>query len=440
VQIHSPRTAILVEDLGKRYQLGLTHARSIRDVVDRLTGRMMCLLGRRRSSGEPAARQEDFWALRDVSFEVESGEVLGIIGDNGAGKSTLLKVLSRITHPTTGRAVLSGRVSSLLEVGTGFHPELTGRENIYLNGTILGMSRREIRQKFDEIVAFAEVETFLDTPVKRYSSGMHVRLAFAVAAHLEPDILVVDEVLAVGDAAFQKKCLGKMHEVSGSGRTVIFVSHNMGVIKSLCSRALWLDGGRLVADGPTSDIVDTYLNGRRDRRHDGVIPDDAHREGTGEARIRSVQLGDSMRQGSTDLYYGEPIDVLMRVETDVPLSDVHFEVSISTRDGIHVACAQTFDPPTSSFDLAPGQHEIAAKLDVALLPGPFTIDLGVHHANGKTIDFVPAVLDFHVSKVAVAPEAYYRWEPVRGLVRPPTTWSQPQASAPLITASQDTLR
>ena len=189
---------------------------------------------------------EEFWALKDVSFEVKQGEVLGIIGRNGAGKSTLLKILSRITEPTEGRVSLRGRVASLLEVGTGFHPELTGRENIFLNGAILGMTQREIRKKFDEIVAFAEVEKFLDTPVKHYSSGMYVRLAFAVAAHLEPEILVVDEVLAVGDAEFQKKCLGKMDEVSRrEGRTVLFVSHNMGVISNLCSLAIWLDAGQV---------------------------------------------------------------------------------------------------------------------------------------------------------------------------------------------------
>ena len=201
---------------------------------------------------------EEFWALKDVSFEVKRGEVVGIIGRNGAGKSTLLKILSRITEPTEGRVTLRGRVASLLEVGTGFHPELTGRENIFLNGAILGMTKAEIRKKFDEIVAFAEVERFLDTPVKRYSSGMYVRLAFAVAAHLEPEILVVDEVLAVGDAEFQKKCLGKMKDVATGGRTVLFVSHNMGAVQTLCSRAVWLETGRLKDIGAASHILKNY--------------------------------------------------------------------------------------------------------------------------------------------------------------------------------------
>jgi lipopolysaccharide transport system ATP-binding protein len=204
-------------------------------------------------------RKEEFWALRDVSFEVKQGEVVGIIGRNGAGKSTLLKILSRITEPTRGRIELRGRVASLLEVGTGFHPELSGRENVFLNGAILGMSRAEIRRKFHEIVAFAEVEQFLDTPVKHYSSGMYVRLAFAVAAHLEPEILIVDEVLAVGDIEFQRKCLGKMEQVAGGGRTVMFVSHNMAAIHRLCSRTLYLRQGHLMTDGPSAEVIDRYL-------------------------------------------------------------------------------------------------------------------------------------------------------------------------------------
>ena len=207
----------------------------------------------------PVSETEDFWALKDINFEIKQGEVVGIIGRNGAGKSTLLKILSRITEPTTGRITLKGRVASLLEVGTGFHPELTGRENIYLNGAILGMRRDEIKSKFDEIVAFAEIERFLDTPVKRYSSGMYVRLAFAVAAHLEPEILIVDEVLAVGDAQFQKKCLGKMQDVASGGRTVLFVSHNMGAVASLCDRGILLSKGTLVANDEIGVVINSYL-------------------------------------------------------------------------------------------------------------------------------------------------------------------------------------
>jgi lipopolysaccharide transport system ATP-binding protein len=262
-------SVISCEGLGKAYRIGRQESRerytALRDV---LAGSARRLLQRTKqlARGEfdlTNDQSEEFWALKDVSFEVKQGEVLGIIGRNGAGKSTLLKVLSRITEPSAGRVTLRGRVASLLEVGTGFHPELTGRENIFLNGAILGMTRGEIKRKFDEIVAFAEVEKFLDTPVKRFSSGMYVRLAFAVAAHLEPEILVVDEVLAVGDAEFQKKCLGKMQDVSRGGRTVLFVSHNMAAIVSLCNRGIWLDRGQLAFDGNGGDAVKAYAEGSR---------------------------------------------------------------------------------------------------------------------------------------------------------------------------------
>lgn len=245
---------ITVAGLGKRYVL--THEQRSDTLRDTLSNGVRGLLRRFTQGKDP--NSEEFWALRDVNFSINRGEVVGIIGRNGAGKSTLLKILSRITEPTTGRVTLRGRVASLLEVGTGFHPELSGRENIFLNGAILGMSRAEIRAKFDEIVAFAEVERFLDTPVKRYSSGMYVRLAFAVAAHLEPEILIVDEVLAVGDAAFQKKCLGRMNAISRSGRTVLFVSHNVEALRSICQSGILLEAGRVVARGDIQEVISRY--------------------------------------------------------------------------------------------------------------------------------------------------------------------------------------
>jgi len=275
---------IKVENLGKSYYIQHQQTErytALRDILANKAKHLgQRLLGH--STKNTDSSQEEFWALKDICFEVKQGERIGIIGRNGAGKSTLLKILSRITEPTKGRVRIKGRVASLLEVGTGFHPELTGRENIYLNGSILGMRREEIKRKFDEIVAFADVEKFLDTPVKRYSSGMYVRLAFAVAAHLEPEILVVDEVLAVGDVAFQNKCLGKMDEVASEGRTVLFVSHNMAAIQLLCRRAILLDKSQVVQEGLTESIIDKYmsftisqsiipLNERTDRGGNGII-------------------------------------------------------------------------------------------------------------------------------------------------------------------------
>lgn len=257
-------TVITAEGVGKEYlirhQLGKEQVATYTSLRDTIAEKAAALIpGKRKRRPEGPAAKERFWALKDVSFEVKKGECLGIIGRNGAGKSTLLKILSRITEPTKGCIHLKGRVASLLEVGTGFHPELTGRENIFLNGNILGMRRAEIREKFDEIVAFAEVDRFLDTPIKRYSSGMYVRLAFAVASHLEPEILLVDEVLAVGDIAFQKKCLGRMETVTGEGRTVLFVSHNMAVIAGLCNRAILLNAGEIEAEGAADGVVHEYF-------------------------------------------------------------------------------------------------------------------------------------------------------------------------------------
>jgi homopolymeric O-antigen transport system ATP-binding protein len=307
-------TVISVEDLGKCYPLRHKNSRepyaTLRDVIARNAAAPFKAIGKRiraqvgsngshpDSSVHSKNTTEEFWALRNVSFEVKQGDVVGIIGRNGAGKSTLLKLLSRITEPTEGRMRLRGRVASLLEVGTGFHPELTGRENIFLNGSILGMSRVEIRTKFDEIVAFAEVEKFLDTPVKRYSSGMYVRLAFAVAAHLEPEILIVDEVLAVGDAEFQKKCLGKMHDVATGGRTILFVSHNMQAVSILCNRGMFLRAGSLEYSGSTKEAIDMYVSSFSDSNEQDHNSD--RRYGTGEYRFCSARPGRPFFQGADE--------------------------------------------------------------------------------------------------------------------------------------------
>lgn len=277
-------TAINVDGLAKRYRIGQYHSAygTLRDSINDSIARF--------ARRELTPHYEEIWAIRDVTFEVPEGTVLGIVGRNGAGKSTLLKILNRITTPTLGRATLRGHVGSLLEVGTGFHPELTGRENVYLNGSVLGMKRREIAGKFDEIVEFAGVQAFIDTPVKRYSSGMQVRLAFAVAAHLEPEILLVDEVLAVGDAEFQRRCLGRMEELSSSGRTVLFVSHQMQAISQLCDRALELEGGRIVNDGPAGEVVARYLQTVGGSGSEISWPDLETAPGTNSVRLRSVRV------------------------------------------------------------------------------------------------------------------------------------------------------
>lgn len=335
-------SAISVLDLGKRYRIGRreerpdTLASAAWSLLSRPAANLARLRDLRRIS--PDEQRDDLiWALADVSFAVEEGEVLGIIGRNGAGKSTLLKILSRITEPTCGRAEIRGRVASLLEVGTGFHPELTGRENIYLNGTILGMRKREIDGSFDEIVEFAGIGRFLDTPIKRYSSGMKVRLAFAVAAHLQAEVLLIDEVLAVGDIGFQRKCLGKMHEVSRSGRTVLFVSHSMATISGLCERCIFLDGGRIVADGETRQVVQRYLAAVDEHTEQVDLEDREDREGSGRARITSFDL--------VSPETGDPVGTALAGERAVfrigyrvadgasPLSPVQASIQVFTLEG-----------------------------------------------------------------------------------------------------------
>ena len=330
---------IQVKDLSKCYQIRSTTPKpyhSLReDLVDGFKGLLRGEWGQSQS--------EDFWALKDVSFDVNQGEVVGIIGRNGAGKSTLLKILSRIVRPTSGEVVIRGRVGSLLEVGTGFHPELTGRENIFMNGAILGMKRAEIVRKFDEIVDFAEVEKFLDTPVKFYSSGMYVRLAFAVAAHLEPEILIVDEVLAVGDAAFQKKCLGKMEDVAEKeGRTVLFVSHNMATIKNLCQRTIYLNQGLLVSDNQTQKVISEYLASSMDLSAIS-LEDRKDRKGDGKIRFTSIQFQNIKGQNTSCFYSGQNIRILLffKNNTQSRLKNLDIALGIDNQIGERITNLST---------------------------------------------------------------------------------------------------
>jgi lipopolysaccharide transport system ATP-binding protein len=322
---------IRVENVSKSYRIGNRGAAydTLREsIVEAVRAPFERL---RRRNGK--RNDETLWALKDVSFEVAQGEVVGVIGRNGAGKSTLLKVLSRITEPTTGRAELYGRVASLLEVGTGFHPELTGRENIYLNGAILGMRKAEIDRKFDEIVAFAELEKFLDTPVKRYSSGMYMRLAFAVASHLEPEILIIDEVLAVGDATFQKKCLGKLDEVAKQGRTVLFVSHNMLAVQSLCSRAVWLDQGEIQTQGPTREVISHYLKTSLSMRAEQKWDDLSTAPGNEQVRIQRACVYPAGGLATRPINVSTPVVIEFEYWNLVPGAHLHLSVVISTEGG-----------------------------------------------------------------------------------------------------------
>ena len=357
---------ITVENLGKCYRLQHQQRERYTALRDVITSKVKGLFGKRKAESGKQNSEEDFWALKDVSFEIKQGEVVGIIGRNGAGKSTLLKILSRITEPTEGRITLRGRVASLLEVGTGFHPELTGRENIFLNGAILGMTQAEVRAKFDEIVAFAEVEKFLDTPVKRYSSGMYVRLAFAVAAHLEPEILIVDEVLAVGDSEFQKKCLGKMQDVArGEGRTVLFVSHNIGAVSSLCTRGIYLKSGRLGITGEMQTVIHAYMAENVGHRFEVRFADNDPSAGDEVVRVRGAQIRGSLGklQGSISVSENAWVEVdydLMR-SSALPRINLHF----CTEDGAYAFASIENTENRQS----PGKYRCRMRLPANFLNG-----------------------------------------------------------------------
>jgi lipopolysaccharide transport system ATP-binding protein len=351
--------AIEVNGLGKRYQINLDQAGYML-LTERITERLKAL-GRRQKT-------QEFWALRDVDFEVKRGETMGIVGHNGAGKSTLLKVLSRITPPTEGEARLRGRVGALLEVGTGFHPELTGRENVFLNGAILDMRRQEIQKRFDEIVEFADVGPFIDTPVKRYSSGMQMRLAFSVAAHLEPEILIIDEVLSVGDLAFQEKCLGRMETAAGEGRTVVFISHNLASVRGLCDRAIMLSGGRIVASGDASDVVDTYVS---DMLADSQtsLRDRENRVGDGRVRLTDLRLeqGGEMIDSPAS---GKDFDIVVSFETAdrVPMRGVNFGIVITAHGEDKPLINIYSETAGAAFREVPGHGEVRCRIKRCPLP------------------------------------------------------------------------
>jgi lipopolysaccharide transport system ATP-binding protein len=394
--------AIRCEGLSKQYRIGERESyKALRDVItDAAAAPFRRLRSAIRNGNGSSSRdsnsevQNSFWAIEDISFEVGRGEVVGILGRNGAGKSTLLKILCRITKPTRGHAAIHGRVGSLLEVGTGFHPELTGRENIYLNAAILGMRKTEVERKFDEIIAFAEVEKFVDTPVKRYSSGMYVRLAFAVAAHLEPEILIVDEVLAVGDAQFQKKCLGKIGEVAQGGRTVLFVSHNMGAIRNLCTSAIWLEQGRIVGEGSAVQIVDQYL--RSITRSSGSTIELSHTKrypGFGERiMLKSIEFN-----GGNPVLHGEALTVRIEFETTSEIHGAALGFGFSTFEGARLMSSDTDlgylhrDLPKNFTGSVEGTIP-----ELQLQPGRYGLDVGARSGNNTLLDFVGACAQIEV--------------------------------------------
>ena len=414
--------AISVEGIGKLYQLAHQADRhtSFREA---LTSMALAPLRRFRQLRGTDSSMEDFWAVRDVSFSVQPGEVVGIVGRNGAGKSTLLKILSRIAEPTEGRAVMKGRIASLLEVGTGFHPELSGRENVYLNGSILGMKRREIAAKFDAIVAFAEVEKFLDTPVKRYSSGMYVRLAFAVAAHLEPEILIVDEVLAVGDAEFQKRCLGKMKEISeGGDRTVLFVSHNMSAVSALCSRAVLLVNGRLVVDGSPAEVIQRYLIPASFDAGAGVDLSVAPGRPAGkDAMFQSLRIQGADGDSVTALLPGDPVKLELGMALPSSLRAPRIGVGVNNARGDRVFAVATYLSPKPIDRL-----ETEAIAQVAfnlppLYPGRYTLDVSLSAEDGSFIDLVESAAAFDVLQDGYLGSTH-PYFPEMGMVLVPSEW------------------
>jgi len=381
-------TVIQIENLSKKYIIGHQKQEKYTALRDVMMHKIRGLGQRLRHPLSPNKEEislEEFWALKDINLEIKQGDRVGIIGRNGAGKSTLLKILSRITEPTTGRIKIKGRVASLLEVGTGFHPELTGRENIFLNGAILGMSRADIKKNFDEIVAFAEVDQFLDTPVKRYSSGMYVRLAFSVAAHLEPEILIVDEVLAVGDARFQKKCLGKMKDVGGEGRTVLFVSHNMAAIRQLCSSCLLLGDGYLKELGNPPQIINSYINdcnsGFAKKKS---FSEDASKKG----QLRKIKILNNAGTASESFSCDELIFIEMKFQINSHIPGLYGYLGINCPDGTKVIVSDSMDCSINPLDnLAIGLHKIVVTIPQrTLAPGEYRVHLGF--ASQQADDFM----------------------------------------------------
>jgi ABC-type polysaccharide/polyol phosphate transport system ATPase subunit len=400
--------AVELERVGKRYRLG-ERTEGYETIRDSLSAAF------RRLGGDNSALERELWALNDVSFAVDEGETVGIVGRNGAGKTTLLKIVARITEPTRGVSRTRGRVGALLDVGTGFHPELTGRENVYLNGAVLGMSRAAIRHRFDEIVAFADLERFLDTPLKRYSSGMYLRLAFAVAAHLEPDIVVVDEVLAVGDAEFQKKCLSKMSSFGREGRTVLFVSHDLGAVNRLCPRAVWLDRGSVLADGATSEVVNEYLRSVPVRRHRANFTVDPGNP----VQPLSLAAADESGTELDHVVRGEPLFVRLRFIARRRVAGFDIALSLANAHGTRVLHEVWSDTRGGvGVSIEPGEYDVLVAIPPILRPGDYVVGLwiGTHYETFIEDDVMSV-------RVAPRPDDREEWTERARVVQPPVRWT-----------------
>lgn len=409
------KPSILVDGLSKCYTL---NQRGVidRNLTENVKYQVSRLVGKVTGRTPSRANTTDYWALRDVGFEAYPGDCIGLVGRNGAGKSTLLKILSRIVEPTSGKAVIRGRLGCLLEVGTGFHPELSGRENIFLNGSILGMTRREIKAKFDEITAFADLDQFLDTPVKRYSSGMFVRLAFAVAAHLQPEVLIVDEVLAVGDAQFQKKCLGKMRDVTQEGRTVLFVSHDMTAMRRLCNRAVLMSKGQVAMVGPTGEVISEYLARESVLTPPGTTIDlaKAPRKGTLEAKFATMMFDGNGITERNEIISGGPARFRLTVNADKPVMTDSVSVTFSDRTGYKLINADSLKL-NQPVHLREGLNEIEVRMkSVNLQPGTYTLGLALSRWPETTYDSVENACDI---EVVPNPMDGTTKSPIEGVVR-----------------------
>ncbi len=399
------KIVLKAENISKQYRLGQLGTGTISHDLNRLWAKM-------RGKEDPYLKLGDVndrsrieksdyvWSLKDINFEIKEGEVVGIIGKNGAGKSTLLKILSQVTSPTTGEVKVKGRIASLLEVGTGFHPDLSGRENIFLNGAILGMTKQEIKSKLDEIVDFSGVAKYLDTPVKRYSSGMMVRLGFAVAAHLEPEILIVDEVLAVGDQEFQDKCIGKMKDVSNSGRTVLFVSHNMSAVKNLCKKGILLEKGSISSINSINDVINKYLEKNQQNNQNGIISSSASFVNTGEAKFKTIHIKNINNESINEINYKSPIKVCTTFEILTDLKDFFIDVRIINSEGTTLTHSMNKYKNKTITALKKGFYESIVSLNNNFQPGNYSITIGIFHENGYYMDYVENISSFKVSKIA----------------------------------------